>query len=173
VASKCPGRLDVFALGSDHAVWEFTGTWHRVGGTSAPAPAAVRLASGETDLFIRGTGNALWMNVRAPGAAAWRGWRRIGGFLTSAPSATIWPSSFLGMVRTVLFLGRERKSADRPQRHRHRLGVGALAGGELAAVEEVVADADRPERGPHVDDHPAGIGQGEHVERLPAGGHDR
>jgi hypothetical protein len=106
VAGKCPGRLDVFALGTDHAVWEFTGTWHRVGGTSASAPTAVRLPSGETDLFIRGTGNALWVNVRAPGSAAWRGWRRIGGFLTSAPTATIWPSSFLGKVRTVLFLGR-------------------------------------------------------------------
>ncbi|HEY7359205.1 MAG TPA: hypothetical protein VH642_00245, partial [Streptosporangiaceae bacterium] len=106
VAGKCPGRLDVFALGSGHAVWEFTGTWHRVGGTSASAPAAVRLPSGETDLFIRGTGNALWMNVRAPGVATWRGWHRVGGFLTSAPTATIWPSSLLGQVRTVLFLGR-------------------------------------------------------------------
>jgi hypothetical protein len=106
VAGKCPARLDVFALGTDHAVWEFTGTWHRVGGTSASAPAAVQLPSGETDLFIRGTGNALRMNIRPPGAAAWRGWHRIGGFLTSAPTATIWPSSFLGTARTVLFLGR-------------------------------------------------------------------
>lgn len=106
VGGKCPRRLDVFALGTDHAVWEFTGTWHRVGGKSGGAPAAVRLPSGETDLFVRGTDNALWMNVRAPGAAAWRGWHRIGGFLTSAPTATIWPSSFLGRVRTVLALGR-------------------------------------------------------------------
>jgi hypothetical protein len=106
VAGKCPGRLDVFALGTDHTVWEFTGTWHRVGGKSASAPAAVQLPSGATDLFRRGTDNALWMNVRAPGAAAWRGWHRIGGFLTSAPTATIWPSSFLGTARTVLFLGR-------------------------------------------------------------------
>ena len=101
----CPAGLDVFALGADHAVWEFTGAWHRVGGTSAVAPAAVRLPSGETDLFARGTDNALWMNVRAPGAAAWRGWHRVGGFLTSAPAAAIWPSSFPGKVRTVLALG--------------------------------------------------------------------
>jgi hypothetical protein len=106
VAGKCPGRLDVFALGTDHKVREFTGTWHRVGGKAASAPAAVRLPSGETDLFIRGTDNALWMNVRVPGALTWQGWHRIGGFLTSAPTATIWPSSFLGQVRTVLFLGR-------------------------------------------------------------------
>jgi hypothetical protein len=106
VNGKCPARLDVFALGPGHAVWEFTGTWHRVGGKSASAPAAVRLPNGETDLFIRGTDNALWMNVRAPGAAAWRGWHRIGGFLTSAPTAATWPFSILGKVRTVLFLGR-------------------------------------------------------------------
>ncbi len=106
VGGKCPGRLDVFALGTGQAVWEFTGTWHRVGGKSVSAPAVVRLPSGETDLFIRGTDNALWMNVRAPGAAGWRGWQRIGGYLTSAPVANIWPSSFLGKVRTVLFIGR-------------------------------------------------------------------
>ena len=106
VAGKCPGRIDVFALGTDHAVWEFTGAWHRVGGKSASAPAAVRLPNGETDLFIRGTGNALWMNTRAPGAAGWRGWHHVGGFLTSAPMAAMWPFSVLGKARTVLFLGR-------------------------------------------------------------------
>ncbi len=105
VAGKCPSTLDVFALGTDRAVWEFTGTWHRVGGKSAVAPAAVRLPSGETDLFARGTDNALWMNVRAPGAAAWQGWHRVGGFLTSAPTATIWPSLFAEETRTVLALG--------------------------------------------------------------------
>ena len=106
VAGTCPGRLDVFALGTDHAVWEFTRAWHLVGGKSAVAPAAVRLPSGETDLFIRGTDHALWMNVRAPGAAAWRGWHRIGGYLTSPPTATMWPFSKLGKARTVLALGR-------------------------------------------------------------------
>ena len=96
----------MFALGTDHAVWEFTGTWHRVGGTSASAPTAVRLPSGETDLFIRGTDHALWVNVRAPGAAGWRGWHRAGGFLTSAPTAVLHPFSILGKARTVLALGR-------------------------------------------------------------------
>ena len=104
----CPSSLDAFALGTDHAVWEFTGAWHRVGGTSAVAPAALRLPSGETDLFARGTDNALWMDVRAPGAAAWQGWRRIGGVLTSAPAAAIWPYGLFTVAprgRTVLALG--------------------------------------------------------------------
>ncbi len=107
IAGKCPGRLDVFALGTDHAIWEFTGAWHRVGGESGRAPAAVRLPGGETDLFIRGTDKALWMNVRAPGAKAWKGWRRVGGYLTSPPAAVMWPFSFLGKSRTILALGRD------------------------------------------------------------------
>lgn len=107
VAGNCTGRLDVFALGTDHAVWEFTGAWHRVGGRSSRAPAVARRPNGETDLFIRGADGALWMNVRAPGAAAWRGWHRIGGFLTSPPTAVLWPYSILGKARAVLALGRD------------------------------------------------------------------
>jgi hypothetical protein len=57
-------------------------------------------------VFIRGTDNALWMNARAPGAVAWRGWHRAGGFLTSAPTVTMWPFSKLGKARAVLALGR-------------------------------------------------------------------
>ncbi|MGE5290019.1 MAG: hypothetical protein ACM3ML_23100 [Micromonosporaceae bacterium] len=106
----CPASLDVFALGTDHAVWEFTGAWHRAGGTSAVAPAALRLPSGETDSFARGTDNALWVNVRAPGAAAWQGWRRIGGVLTSAPAVAIWPYGLFTVAsrgRAVLALGND------------------------------------------------------------------
>jgi hypothetical protein len=103
VATNCPPRLDVFALGTDHAVWEFTGGWHRVGGKSTAAPAAVRLPSGETDLFVRGTDNALWINVRAPGATAWQGWHRVGGVFTSAPAAGVFP--FSPLTRSVLALG--------------------------------------------------------------------
>ncbi len=103
VATICPSGLEFFALGTDHAVWDFSGGWQRVGGRSAAAPAAVRLANGETDLFVRGSDNALWMNVRASGASSWSGWRRIGGVLTSAPVATVFPSS--PQTRRVFALG--------------------------------------------------------------------
>ncbi len=103
VATNGPPGLDVFALGTDLAVWEFNGAWHRVGGKSTVAPAAVRLPSGETDLFARGTDNALWMNARAPGATAWQGWHRAGGFLTSAPAAGVFP--FSPRTLSVLALG--------------------------------------------------------------------
>jgi hypothetical protein len=103
VATNCPASLDIFALGADQAVWEFTGGWHRVGGKSTVAPSAVRLPSGETDLFARGTDRALWMSARGPGGSAWSGWRRAGGILTSAPAAGVFPSSPL--TRSVLALG--------------------------------------------------------------------
>jgi hypothetical protein len=69
------------------------------------APAAVQLPSGEIDLFARGTDNALWMNVLAPGATAWRGWHRVGGILTSAPAAGIWPFSLAPPGLSVVALG--------------------------------------------------------------------
>jgi uncharacterized protein YkwD len=94
LAGSCPASEDVFALGTDRAVWEFSGgVWRNLGGRSTVAPTAVRLPSGETDLFVRGTNNALYMNTRAPRAATWGGWHQIGGILTSAPVATIFASS--------------------------------------------------------------------------------
>jgi hypothetical protein len=104
VNGRCAAREDVFVLGSGQSVWERVGgAWHRVGGRSTVAPAVLQLADGETDLFVRGADNALWMNTRAPGATVWNGWRRIGGVLSSAPTATVFPPS--PQTREVLALG--------------------------------------------------------------------
>ena len=85
----CPSRENVFALGTDGAVWEWAGTaWHRVGGRSTVAPAAIELFTGETSLFVRGTDDALWMSKRDPGMSTWGAWQRIGGVLTSSPVVT-------------------------------------------------------------------------------------
>jgi hypothetical protein len=105
-AGTCPpGGPIVFALGTDDAIWELDQVWHRVGGQSTVAPAAVQLPSGEIDLFARGTDNALWMNVLAPGATAWRGWHQVGGILTSAPAAGIWPFSLAPPSLSMVALG--------------------------------------------------------------------
>jgi hypothetical protein len=94
VAGLCPPRPDVFALGSDNAVYEYrNGGWQRIGGWSYDAPSAVRLSSGETDLFVQGRDQALWMNTRRPGATSWSGWRKVGGIITTAPAAQVWPVS--------------------------------------------------------------------------------
>ena len=105
LAGGCPSSEDVFALGTDRAVWEFSGhVWRRVGGKSTVAPTAVQLPSGETDLFVRGTNNTLYMNARAPGGTTWAGWHQTGGILhSSAPVATVFPSS--PETRAVFALG--------------------------------------------------------------------
>jgi len=106
VEFQCPGAEDVFALGADFAVWEHVGgAWHRIGGRSFVAPAVVQGRHvGGTDLFVRGTDNALWMTSREPGTSAWSGWRRIGGVLTSPPAAAVGP---LTEERFVYVLGRD------------------------------------------------------------------
>jgi hypothetical protein len=43
------------------------------------------------------------MNTRGPAATTWQGWRRVGGVLTSAPTAGVFP--FSPLTRTVLALG--------------------------------------------------------------------
>jgi len=99
--NECSSREEVFALGTDHAVWEHVdGAWQRIGGRSSVAPAAVPAGNGDTDLFVRGTDNALWMATRAAGAATWSGWRRIGGVLTSPPAGVL-----SGMQLSVFVLG--------------------------------------------------------------------
>jgi hypothetical protein len=103
--NRCPAAEEVFALGTDYAVWEHLGgTWHRIGGKSHVAPAAVQGANGNTDLFVRGTDNALWMTSRAAGTSTWSGWRRIGGALTSPPAAYLVPLG-LESERSVFALG--------------------------------------------------------------------
>jgi hypothetical protein len=100
----CTSRQDVFALGGDRAVWEWIGgTWRRVGGVSTVAPAAVTLASGQTDLFVRGTDAALWMSTRVAGGSTWSAFHRVGGVLTSPPAATIFPVS--PQTRAIFGLG--------------------------------------------------------------------
>jgi hypothetical protein len=104
VGGSCPAREDVFVIGTDRTVWEFVnGTFRRIGGRSAGAPAAVDLPSGETDVFVRGTDNALWMNRRVSFTSGWSGWQRVGGILSSPPVANRFPSQ--PVTRIVLALG--------------------------------------------------------------------
>ena len=67
VSSWGGGRLDVFALGQDMAVYHtFTNDgatwtyWQRVNGAMNSAPAAASQAAGSVDLFVRGRDLALY-----------------------------------------------------------------------------------------------------------------
>jgi hypothetical protein len=102
VADNYPilGSAVIVALGTDHAVWAYFETdrpaggsgWQRIGGRSTVAPA---VGPGGSPAYARGTDNALWLTnwnagATPPPAAAWH---RVGGVLTSAPTATTYPST--------------------------------------------------------------------------------
>lgn len=84
VGGRCPATESVFALGSDGAVWEWSGAgWRKVGGRSTVAPSATLLPDGSVDLFARGPDNAAWVSRRPPGAATFPAFVRVGGTFTS------------------------------------------------------------------------------------------
>jgi hypothetical protein len=65
VSSWAAGRLDVFARGTDNALWHkwYDGGWsgwESLGGVLTSDPTAVSWSNGRIDVFARGTGNALW-----------------------------------------------------------------------------------------------------------------
>ena len=93
VSSWAPGRLDVFARGTDNALlhrWYGNNAWsgwESLGGVLASAPAAVSWADGRIDVFARGTDNALkhlWYDGN------WSAWESLGGMLTSGPAVSSW-----------------------------------------------------------------------------------
>jgi hypothetical protein len=94
VASWGSGRLDVFARGTDSAVWHkwFSGGkwsgWQSLGGRIAGEPGAASAGAGKLDVFARGAGNALFTRNDNVSGAGWSAWSSLGGALTSSPSAT-------------------------------------------------------------------------------------
>jgi RHS repeat-associated protein len=90
VARNADGRLEVFARGTDSALWH---NWQTApgGGWAGWAPVApgsaitsdpvVEInADGRLEVFARGTDNALWRNSQtAPGGHGWYGWVSVGG----------------------------------------------------------------------------------------------
>ena len=61
-----PGRLDIFAIGSDGTLlqggYDATGwrNWRSLGSRIASDPAAVSWGSGRIDVFAQGAGSSLW-----------------------------------------------------------------------------------------------------------------
>lgn len=101
VSSWGPGRLDIFALGPDGALWHkyYAASVGWQGWSSLGAPNGVQLASdpgvvswsyGRIDVFIRGSDNALWHKYYDAPSGGWSGWYSHGGTLTSAPDVASW-----------------------------------------------------------------------------------
>src|SRR6266536_3660151 len=96
-SSWASGRLDVFARGTDSALWHKWyesgwSDWESLGGTLISAPAAVSWDQGRIDVFARGTDSALWHKWYDSG---WSEWESLGGILTSSPAASSWAAGRL------------------------------------------------------------------------------
>jgi uncharacterized protein YvpB len=82
VASPGPGRLDVFAPGSEGQVWHrwWEDGWHPwedLGGSLAPGSAVSATSGGDgrLDLYAVGADNGLWHRRLISGT--WQGWERV------------------------------------------------------------------------------------------------
>ena len=88
-APAVPNTLaEVYAAGTDHAVWVNSGSgWKSLGGRTYSAPAVGYLPQSNGGIvYVRGTDNALW-GQGAPSGPVPASWRKIGGKLTDAPAA--------------------------------------------------------------------------------------
>jgi putative pyrroloquinoline-quinone binding quinoprotein/putative pyrroloquinoline-quinone-binding quinoprotein len=95
VASWGAQHLDLFARGTDNALWTrtFNGTtwtgWSSLGGEITSDPSAVSQASGRIDVFARGTDGALWQRSFN---GSWGPWASLGGGMIGGPDASSWGS---------------------------------------------------------------------------------
>jgi hypothetical protein len=101
--SWASGRMDVFARGTDNALWQRTFTdgawlpWKRLGGLLTSAPSVASQASGRLDVFVRNTDDGVSYKSFRSGSG-WAAWKRLGGAITSSPAATSWASGRLDVV---------------------------------------------------------------------------
>jgi hypothetical protein len=93
-ASWAPGRLDVFARGTDNQLWHkwWDGNawsyWEPLGGVLTSAPTAVSWGPDRIDVFGRGTDAQMWHKWWD--GNTWSGWEPLGGALIGGPDAASW-----------------------------------------------------------------------------------
>lgn len=99
VTAWAPDRLDIFAEGTDSALWHRWwdganwGGWESLGGVLMSPPSVVSWGPDRLDVFALGTDSALWH--RWWDGANWGGWESLGGVLTSPPVAVSWAENRL------------------------------------------------------------------------------
>lgn len=91
VEENSDGRLEVFARGTDNALWHKWqvapnsgwSDWATQGGGISSEIASGRNADGRLEIFVRGMDNSLWHKWQLSPGGAWSGWSSQGGALTS------------------------------------------------------------------------------------------
>jgi serine protease AprX len=82
------GRLEVFARGTDHALWHIWqvalnsgwSNWDSLGGW-IDAPAVTRNSDGRLEALVIGADHALWHNWQTAPNNGWSGWASLGGVI--------------------------------------------------------------------------------------------
>lgn len=94
------GRLDVFAVGGDSALWHRGWTssggwmpWETLGGQLSTSPGAAAWGPGRVDVFAGGLDGGLW-TISWTGSG-WTGWMSLGGQLTARPDVATWAAGRL------------------------------------------------------------------------------
>ncbi len=94
-ANNNDGRIEVFARGTDNALWHIWqtapsngwGGWASLGGVITSTPALISNADGRLEAFARGTDGAVWHIWQTAPSGGWSGWASLGGVITSDPCA--------------------------------------------------------------------------------------
>jgi C1A family cysteine protease/acylphosphatase len=89
------GRIEVFARGTDNALWHIWqtapnngwGGWASLGGVITSVPAVINNADGRLEAFARGSDGALWHIWQTAPNNGWSAWASLGGVITSDPAA--------------------------------------------------------------------------------------
>lgn len=91
IARNADGRLEIFARGTDNALWHQWQTapnngwsgWASMGGVITSDPVVAQNADGRLEVFARGTDNAVWHQWQTAPNNGWSGWASRGGIITS------------------------------------------------------------------------------------------
>jgi hypothetical protein len=148
VAANANGRLEVFLVGADGALYHAAQTgsapdawtpFSALGGALAPGPVGVgRAGDGRLTVFARGADNAIWTASQTTPGGAWGGFSSLGGVLGGSPEVG---SNADG--RLEIFV----RGTNNVQYHRWQLATGgwsgwASMGGNVLGDTSVAHDPD-------------------------------
>jgi hypothetical protein len=98
MAVKNPdGRLEVFILGIDRAMWHIKqttpggswGAWQSLGGSGLFWPTVAMNINGTLEIFADGMDNAVWHIQQTTAGGSWGPWKSLGGTLFNMPATVV------------------------------------------------------------------------------------